>query len=167
MGPAESGRVHAMQRASRACLLLLMGAVSLGSRADPPRSACVPFVAARSPRETPGLRLRGGSAAIWAAIEDADSESDRERLRNDPAASDGANPLRDFDMENLLRDYAGKTAWEKLKSFVGALQANYGEEEIDNVDVDEFGWVWNGRVVPAVSCRLQQGKQQEPSVEAS
>jgi hypothetical protein len=87
------------------------------------------------------LRLRGGcgAASIWEAIDNADSESDRMRLED--GDYDGFESLREFDMEELIKDCEGETTWEKLKNYVTALQDNYGEDEVDNIDVEEFGSV--------------------------
>ena len=83
------------------------------------------------------LALRGGSAAaVRAAIDNADSESDRERL--DRGDGDGSL-LRNIDIEALLKDCEGTTSWEKLKNFIGSIQDTHGEEEVDNIDVDEYG----------------------------
>jgi hypothetical protein len=99
-------------------LLILLCLVALESCADLPLPACALF---RASCARLALRLRGGSSAVWAAIEDADSESDRERLEGN---GDGGGPLRSFNMEELLREYEGKTTWEKLTKFVEGLQVN-------------------------------------------
>ena len=82
------------------------------------------------------LRLRGGSAAVWEAIENAVSEIDGQRVDGD---DEDGEALHDIDMEELLKDYEGKTSWEKLKNYIGSLQDTYGEEEVDNVGIEELG----------------------------
>ena len=83
------------------------------------------------------LRLRGGSsAAAWAAICNADSQSDRERMEG---GGGGEEYLQDVDIQELIKDCKGATTWEKLQNYIAALQDNHGEEEVDNADVDEVG----------------------------
>ena len=84
------------------------------------------------------LNLRGGSALAWAAIENADSESDRERLEQ---GDETGAYLHDVDMDEMLRDCSGATTWDKFQNYVKGLQSHYGEEEVDNIDIDEFGCV--------------------------
>ena len=122
-------------------LLLLLAAGGLESQRsqrDTPHTARVPLCRVNPQLLCPRryLRLKGGSSAVWAAIDNADSESDRERLQDD--TYDGAR-LGEMDMEDVLKDCEGKTTWEKLKNYVSALEIDHGEEEIDNIDVDEFG----------------------------
>ena len=133
----------ALFRLIRLVSLLLLVAGGLESHRCPARAtrlaahlACVP--PAHDAQDMPQtLRLRGGSAAVWAAIENADSESDRERMEGTGDEDDAH--MHDIDVEELLQDYEGKNSWEKLTKFIQALQDNYGEEEVDNVDVEEFG----------------------------
>ena len=83
------------------------------------------------------LRLRGGSSAnAWAAICNADSQSDRERLEE---GADGGEYLHDVDIEELIKDCKGESTWEKLQNYIAALQDAHGEDEVDNDDVDEYG----------------------------
>lgn len=83
------------------------------------------------------LQLRGGSsAAAWAAIGNADSQSDRERMER---GAGGEEYLQDVDVQELIKDCKGATTWEKLQNYIAALQDNHGEEEVDNADVDEVG----------------------------
>ena len=100
-------------------LMILLCLVALESCADLPLPSRA-LLGANCARLT--LQLRGGSSAVWAAIEDADSESDRERLEGN---GDGGDPLRSFNMEELLREYEGKTTWEKLTKFVEGLQVSF------------------------------------------
>eukprot|EP00277_Geminigera_cryophila_P009591 CAMPEP_0179406720 /NCGR_PEP_ID=MMETSP0799-20121207/1067_1 /TAXON_ID=46947 /ORGANISM="Geminigera cryophila, Strain CCMP2564" /LENGTH=215 /DNA_ID=CAMNT_0021177847 /DNA_START=272 /DNA_END=916 /DNA_ORIENTATION=+ len=72
---------------------------------------------------------------LFAAI--VGSSRDRERMEGTGDEDDAH--MHDIDVEELLQDYEGKNSWEKLTKFIQALQDNYGEEEVDNVDVEEFG----------------------------
>ena len=73
---------------------------------------------------------------MWEAIENAVSEIDGQRVDGD---DEDGEALHDIDMEELLKDYEGKTSWEKLKNYIGSLQDTYGEEEVDNVGIEELG----------------------------
>ena len=58
---------------------------------------------------------------------------------SDDSDDEDGEALHDIDMEELLKDYEEKTGWEKLKNYIGSLQDTYGEEEVDNVGIEELG----------------------------